>query len=64
MDAKLVEQVRHETRLFKQPYYMVSWDGPFARKLETMLGSFGHRTRAVGMWGLRDARITNYFSRE
>ncbi|KAF8129353.1 hypothetical protein EV363DRAFT_1100456, partial [Boletus edulis] len=34
--------------------HMVSWDDPFARKLETMLGSFGHSTRAVGMRGLRD----------
>ncbi|KAF8418373.1 hypothetical protein L210DRAFT_3322056, partial [Boletus edulis BED1] len=34
--------------------HMVSWDDPFARKLEAMLGSFGHRTRAVGMRGLRD----------
>ncbi|KAG1902852.1 uncharacterized protein F5891DRAFT_923489, partial [Suillus fuscotomentosus] len=34
--------------------YLGTFDEPFARKLEVMLGSFGQQTLAVKMQGMKD----------
>lgn len=35
-------------------------DDPFARKLATILGSFGHQTRAVEMQGTKATKMIDY----
>ncbi|KAF8138983.1 hypothetical protein EV363DRAFT_1154185, partial [Boletus edulis] len=44
--------------------YLGSWDDPFARQVEAVVGSFGRKTRALEMQGMKDDKITNYFSRK
>ncbi|KIO10228.1 hypothetical protein M404DRAFT_129242 [Pisolithus tinctorius Marx 270] len=41
--------------------YTKALDNPFARKLETMLGSFGQRTRTAGMQNMKDTKLISYF---
>ena len=42
--------------------YLGTWDDPFARQVEVIMGSFGRKTRALEMQGMRDDKITTYFS--
>jgi hypothetical protein len=46
--------------------YLGTWDDPFARQVEAIMGLFGRnlKTRALKMQGMRDDKITNYFSRQ
>jgi hypothetical protein len=44
--------------------YLGTWDDPFARQVEAIMGSFGRKTRTLEMQGMRDDKITNYFSRQ
>jgi hypothetical protein len=44
--------------------HVATVNDPFSRKLEAMLGSFGQRTRAVGMNGMVDTKLTDYFVRK
>ncbi|KAI6126498.1 hypothetical protein F5141DRAFT_1081248 [Pisolithus sp. B1] len=44
--------------------FVSDMDSPFARNLEVMLCSFGHRTRVLSMQGMENSKITDYFARE
>ncbi|KIK80734.1 hypothetical protein PAXRUDRAFT_157894, partial [Paxillus rubicundulus Ve08.2h10] len=43
--------------------YISELDGPFAQKLESLLGSFGKQTRFIDsdMQHLKDTKLTSYF---
>ena len=41
--------------------YVATFNDPFTRKLEVMLGSFGQQTRAVEMQSMNDTKLTRYF---
>ena len=43
--------------------YTRDLNDPFARRLETMLGSFRQQTQAQEMQSMRDTKLTSYFSR-
>ena len=43
--------------------YVSTFDDPFARKLELMLGSFRQKTRVVEMQGMVNSKLTDYYSR-
>ena len=36
-------------------------DSPFACRFETMLGAFGQETHAIGIWDMKEMKITDYF---
>lgn len=44
--------------------FVSDMDSPFAHNLEVMLCSFGHRTQVLGMQGMENSKITDYFTRE
>ena len=44
--------------------YIGTWDDPFARQVEAVVGLFGRKTRVLEVQGMRDDKITNYFSRK
>ena len=41
--------------------YIREFDDPFMRKLESMLGSVGKRTRVLEMQTMKDTKLTSYF---
>lgn len=42
--------------------YVNELDDLFTCKLEVILGSFRQRTQVLGMQGMKDSKITNYFT--
>jgi hypothetical protein len=41
--------------------YVNTLEDSFSREFEVMLGSFGHRTQAADMRGMKESKITSYF---
>ena len=65
-DTVLVKQVTTQKEALQGAMailnYLGTWDDPFAHQVEAIMGSFGRKTRALEMQGMRDDKITTYFS--